>query len=122
MLLTHHKVLNRWLHLGGHADGESNILNVALREAKEESGINGIKPLNNQIFDVDVHPIPEYKKRSEPAHFHYDIRYILIAPITEFSISDESDELKWFSIKEMKNYQWNESVGRMIRKWEKLLG
>jgi len=58
VLMTHHKKLNRWLQLGGHADGNPDVFTVALREAQEESGLKRIKPLAQQIFDIDVHPIP----------------------------------------------------------------
>ena len=53
-LLMHHRKLNKWLQLGGHADGDSDILAVALKEAQEESGITSIEPVNNRIFDIDI--------------------------------------------------------------------
>ena len=61
-LLTHHRKLDRWLQLGGHADGQWHIEEVALREAREESGLThfDIVPINGVVmpFDVDVHEIP----------------------------------------------------------------
>ncbi|HLJ45366.1 MAG TPA: NUDIX hydrolase [Bryobacteraceae bacterium] len=114
VLLTHHRKLNRWLQLGGHCDGDSNVLRVALREAHEESGLLEIEPLSDSIFDVDVHLIPDWKH--EPAHFHYDIRYLLRASKREpFRISEESRELAWKSLDEVA--AGNEpSLVRMVRK------
>src|ERR1044071_8835169 len=63
------KKLGKWLQLGGHADGNPDVLAVALREAQEESGFKKIHALSDEIFDVDVHSIP--KHGAEPAHFHY---------------------------------------------------
>lgn len=96
-LLTLHRKLQRWMQTGGHADGDPEPLRVALREATEESGIAGIIPLHREIFDIDIHPIPENKTKNEPEHLHYDIRYLLQAPHEDFSISDESDALAWWS-------------------------
>ncbi len=59
VLLTHHKKLNRWLQLGGQADGNSDVLWVAMREAQEESGLEGVGPISRVIFDIDIHRIPE---------------------------------------------------------------
>ena len=71
VLLTHHKKLNRWLQLGGHSDGDPNTWNVALREATEESGIQGIEFVMKEIFDIDIHTIPENPKKNEPQFFHH---------------------------------------------------
>src|SRR5580704_14695900 len=57
-LLTHHAKLNQWFQLGGHCDGNSDVLAVAVKEAQEESGIQEIRPVNDQIFDIDIHLIP----------------------------------------------------------------
>ena len=63
-LLTLHRKLGKWLQLGGHADGDADILRVAMREAQEESGISGIVPVSAHIFDVDIHRIPARPTRS----------------------------------------------------------
>jgi 8-oxo-dGTP pyrophosphatase MutT (NUDIX family) len=74
-LLTHHRKLNKWLQLGGHADGDPDILRVALREAREESNLDAIRPVSEDIFDVDIHVIPA--RGAEPEHLHYDVRFLL---------------------------------------------
>jgi len=124
-LLTHHKKLNRWLQLGGHSDGDNNILNVALKEAEEESGIADINPVKTEIFDIDVHDIPENKKKGEPKHKHYDIRFLLQAENEDFIISDESNDLKWVTLQELdemaKNGEIDEAITRMQQKWKEFL-
>lgn len=114
-LLTHHKKLGLWLQCGGHADGDPDVLQVALREAREESGIVGIETLSTEIFDVDVHRIPAGK---EPEHFHYDVRFALIAPPgAELVVSEESHALAWVPRAEIDRYGTDDSVRRMAEKW-----
>ncbi len=123
-LLTHHRKLDRWLQLGGHADGETNVEEVALREAQEESGMTAFElhRNDNQLvpLDVDVHEIPAHG--TEPAHEHHDIRFLLIAgPGQELTISDESKDLRWFNRDELLETTREESVLRMLRKAERAL-
>lgn len=121
VLLTHHKFLNRWLQFGGHSDGEKNTLSVAMRETFEESGISNIKPVNGEIFDVDAHIIPENKKKNEPEHYHYDIRFLLTTSQKNYIVSDESTELGWFTIEEFKKIDQTESGKRFVKKWQQLI-
>ena len=116
VLLTHHKKLDRWLQLGGHADGDSNILNVALREAEEESGLQDIELARPGIFDIDIHPIPA--RKSEPEHFHYDVRFAFRATGDQrFVVSDESNHLAWVPIVELSTVVSDHSMLRMADKW-----
>jgi 8-oxo-dGTP pyrophosphatase MutT (NUDIX family) len=116
VLFTHHKKLGKWLQPGGHADGDPDVLRVAVREAREESGIEKIEPISQEIFDLDVHAIPEHKGIT--AHYHYDIRYALqVTGDAAFKISDESIDLAWVAINEIPNYSREESLLRMQRKW-----
>ncbi len=118
VLLTHHRKLEKWIQLGGHSDGESQVLEVALREAREESGIEAIVPVSEQIFDVDVHWIP--KRHDEPGHYHYDIRFLLqVGGESRFQVSDESINLAWVHRDELPGLALEESVLRMYRKWLK---
>ena len=81
VLLLHHRKLDRWLQPGGHGDpGEETGEEVALREAYEESGIEGLAlhPAAPRPLDVDVHDIPA--RANEPAHEHLDLRYLVVAP------------------------------------------
>ena len=114
-LLTHHKKLGKWLQLGGHADGELNPLAVAMREAGEESGLSRLRVVSEAIFDLDRHLIPA--RKTEPDHWHYDIRFMIEAePEESFVISDESHDLAWIEITRMADYNAEESMLRMARK------
>jgi 8-oxo-dGTP pyrophosphatase MutT (NUDIX family) len=117
-LLTHHGKLDKWLQLGGHADGESDILRVALREAEEESGLPGIRAVSDAIFDVDIHLIPA--RRTEPEHFHYDVRFLLEADRNlPLRMSDESKDLQWVPLEQVEQLTREESVLRMVRKTQR---
>jgi 8-oxo-dGTP pyrophosphatase MutT (NUDIX family) len=99
VLLLHHRKLERWLQPGGHADpGESDGETVALREAREETGIEALAlhPSAPRPLDVDVHEIPA--RGSEPAHEHLDLRYLVLAPDASVPrrAADESNDLRWF--------------------------
>ena len=99
-LLTLHHNLQRWMQTGGHADGDPDSLRVALKEAEEESGITGLVPISDEIFDIDIHLIPARPAKGEPAHYHYDVRYLLRAPHEQFVISHESDDLAWWRVED----------------------
>lgn len=91
VLLHHHRRLDRWLQLGGHDEGEHDPLQTALREAREESGLRDLTPLQTAIFDIDVHEIPA--GRSEPAHLHHDVRYALLTSTPDAIAQDEAESL-----------------------------
>ena len=116
VLLTHHRKLDRWMQLGGHADGDSDILRVALKEAAEESGIEGIVALRPSIFDLDVHEIPA--RGEVPAHYHYDLRFALLAPAgCLLKVSEESHEIAWVALDEIEKLTREASILRMRDKW-----
>ncbi|HEX8040807.1 MAG TPA: NUDIX hydrolase [Chryseosolibacter sp.] len=121
-LLTHHAKLDRWLQPGGHADGDENILAVARKEAREETGLATLELLNPQIFDIDIHPIPA---RSDfPRHFHYDIRFLFRANMNEsFTVTAESKNLAWIPVEDLASRTGaNVSIMRMAEKVKALLG
>ena len=102
-LLTLHHKLQIWVQPGGHADGDSDVLRVACREAMEESGITEIRVLDSEIFDIDIHTIPARPATGEPEHYHYDVRYLLQAGHENYTISNESDALGWFTREEIQH-------------------
>jgi len=112
-LLTHHAKLNKWLQPGGHCDGDGDVARVALREAHEETGLPGLRLWNDSIFDVDAHEIPA--RGAEPAHIHYDIRYLIQADRgIPLKLSDESHELRWVRLDEIGKLNTDASVLRMV--------
>lgn len=119
VLLTHHAKLDRWLQLGGHADGESDVFAVAVKEAEEESGLENFVQVGEGIFDIDIHPIPA--RKGEPEHLHYDVRYVLRPTGSlEFTVSDESHDLRWVQPEEVKELTTEVSMMRMVEKWLKM--
>jgi 8-oxo-dGTP pyrophosphatase MutT (NUDIX family) len=114
-LLTHHLKLDKWLQLGGHADGDGNLLEVAWREACEESGLARIRALSTKIFDLDRHWIPP--RKTDPGHYHYDLRFLFEAdPREPLAISAESRDLAWVELGRVALLNPEESMLRMVRK------
>lgn len=114
-LLTHHRKLNKWLQLGGHADGDPDIFSVALREVQEESGLQKITPLSEEIFDIDIHLIPG----PSGGHYHYDVRFLFEAdPEEKLIVSHESHDLDWVLFDTLEKISQEPSVLRMRKKTE----
>jgi 8-oxo-dGTP pyrophosphatase MutT (NUDIX family) len=117
-LLTHHRKLNKWFQTGGHCDGDSDVLNVAIKEAMEETGLTDIQAISLSIFDIDIHQIPE--RKGVPQHLHYDVRFLLEADINEpLIISSESSDLTWVEISKVSQLNDSQSIMRMVCKGEK---
>lgn len=128
ILLTHHRKLNDWLQLGGHSDGDPHSFEVALKECQEESGLKnfefvdfwtsrGQSTRHPLIFDLDRHLIPA--RKSEPEHYHYDVRYLLQtdekAPL---QITEESNDLKWIPLSDAYEVARQSSMHRPFKKIE----
>lgn len=125
VLLLHHRKLARWLQPGGHADpGEALGEAVALREAHEETGIEGLALLNGapRPLDVDVHAIPA--RGDEPAHEHLDLRYLVVAPdgASARLKADESHAIRWFAWEELASLDLDPGLRRALGKVRRLLG
>ena len=116
VLMTHHKKLNKWLQLGGHADGNQDLLEVAYSEAVEESGFQKFKIVTDNIFDLDIHSFPKYKEI--PKHFHFDIRFIIENTRSgeSLTVSNESHDVAWIHINDVLNKNPEESMVRMLKK------
>ncbi|MDH5299814.1 MAG: NUDIX hydrolase [Gammaproteobacteria bacterium] len=115
VLMIHHRKLNRWLQPGGHSDGDPNTLQVALREAREETGLDSIQPVSEAVFDVDIHTIPA--RRDEPQHEHFDVRFLLQAddslPILR---TEETNDIAWMTLDEVLQHAQEDSIVRMLNK------
>jgi 8-oxo-dGTP pyrophosphatase MutT (NUDIX family) len=114
-LLTHHRKLDKWFQTGGHCDGDSDVLNVAMKEAMEETGLADIQAVSPNIFDIDIHEIPE--RKGVPTHLHYDVRFLLEADINEpLIISSESSDLAWVELSKVSQLNNSQSIMRMVLK------
>ena len=121
-LLHYHKRLGRWLQVGGHAEYETDFARVALREAREETGLPDLehhppravpKPL-----DYDVHTIPQ--DRNKPEHLHLDFRYVLVThqPEALAPAAGESLQFRWLDCAEVTDMRAaiDGSLQRLLRK------
>jgi 8-oxo-dGTP pyrophosphatase MutT (NUDIX family) len=113
-LLIYHAKLDAWFQPGGHADEGEKITAVSLREATEETGLS-LQMLGEQVFDIDIHLIPA--RKTEIAHFHYDVRFVFEADQDQLpTISAESKDLRWIPLSEIKNFNSEASIMRMVQK------
>jgi 8-oxo-dGTP pyrophosphatase MutT (NUDIX family) len=121
MLLHHHRRLDRWLQMGGHVEGDETTSMAALREAREESGLEDLSLLTGGILDLDVHGIPAGK--GEPDHHHFDVRYLARTATPEAVRLDaaESNELAWVTLERARELMNAEESSRVIRKIERVL-
>ncbi len=103
MLVVYHNIYDAWIFPGGHADGEENLLSVAVREVEEETGLK-TKVLDESIFAISASPIVGHVKRGKyvPAHTHLDVVYLLEADDKEQLAfrEDESKGVKWITFEE----------------------
>jgi 8-oxo-dGTP pyrophosphatase MutT (NUDIX family) len=119
VLLLHHRKLERWLQPGGHGDpGEATGEAVALREAREETGLPGLvlHPRAPRPLDVDVHDIPA--RPHEPAHQHLDLRYLVVAPAEAETVRslEETNDLRWFRWDELPGLDLDGGLNRLLAK------
>lgn len=116
-LLAHHKSLNKLMQFGGHIDAQdTTIYNAVLREVEEETGL---KPALAQedIYDVDLHDVPERPVKNEPAHKHYDVRFLIEVPFSKPNPpAGESQEIAWYTLDDITPELCEDSVLRMARK------
>ncbi|NEV63262.1 NUDIX hydrolase [Thiorhodococcus minor] len=121
VLLLHHRKHDQWFQPGGHADGDSDILRVALRETSEETGLDSshIRLVDGAIFDVDIHTIPASARG--PEHEHIDIRF-LVEMDDDLVIpgNDESHQVLWVPLRQVARFNNNRSTHRMVEKTRRL--
>lgn len=120
LLLLHGKH-NEWFQPGGHADGDADILRVALRETHEETGLDPshIHLVDGQLFDVDIHTIPA--SQTDPRHEHIDCRFLVeIDDSLPVPGSHESHDIMWVPLHLVARYNNNRSTYRMVEKTRRL--
>lgn len=113
VLMVYHNIYDSWSWLGGHADGETNLLDVAMREVSEESGVKNIHPVSEDIYSLEVLTVDGHVKCGEyvSSHLHLNVTYLIEADEEELlSIkSDENSGVKWFGL--------NEAIEASSEKW-----
>ena len=101
VLMVYHNIYNSWSWLGGHADGETDLLSVAIREVKEEAGISNVRPVSEEIFSLESLTVDGHVKKGNyvSSHLHLNITYLLEADSEEqVSVkADENSGVMWFS-------------------------
>ena len=105
VLLVYHNIYNSWSWMGGHADGESDLLDVAIKEVKEESGLKHVEVLTPDIFSLEVLCVDGHEKKGKyvPSHLHLNVTYLLTALVSdELSIKpDENSGVEWIDINDI---------------------
>lgn len=117
VLMIYHNIYQSWAWTGGHADGESDLLGVALREVQEETGVENIKPLENDIFSLEIVCVNGHVKRGKyvSSHIHLNVTYLLEADESEMLRikEDENSGVKWVDIDkavELSNEEWMKKI------------
>lgn len=120
-VLVRHRRLARWVQPGGHIEAMETPFQAAAREAAEETGLQGLIPWSQELFHLSVHRFPEGK--DGPAHFHYDLRYLFLAPgVSELPGSAESDGVKWVRLDELQDFSDEATILDMAGKTRALAG
>lgn len=105
VLMAYHNIYDSWSWLGGHVDGNSNLLDVALNEAKEESGITNVSTLQKDIFSLEILCVDGHEKRGEyvPSHLHLNVTYLLEADMEQPLVKkpDENSGVEWIKTSEI---------------------
>ena len=105
ILMVYHKIYNSWAWTGGHSDGDNNLLYVAMKEAKEETGIKNVKPILNDIYSLELISVRGHIKKGKyvASHTHFNVTYLLEADENEeiHIKEDENIGVKWVPIDEI---------------------
>lgn len=122
VLMVHHNIYNSWAWTGGHADGDEDLLSVAIKEAKEETGVKNIVPIKKDIISIDILPVLGHIKKGKyvSPHLHASIAYLIEADEREQLIvkPDENSGVKWIPMDEIDLYS-NET--HMKKVYEKII-
>lgn len=130
ILMAYHNIYKSFSWLGGHCDGERDCLKVALKEVKEESGIQNVKPVSEEILSIEALTVDGHYKHGEyvASHLHLNVTYLIEADDSEpLKIKeDENSAVKWFDVDkavEASNEEWfrNNVYSKLNRKMEKFI-
>lgn len=102
VLMVYHNIYNSWSWTGGHADGDTDLLAVALRECREETGVETVEPVSRDIFSLEVLTVDGHEKRGQyvPSHLHMNVTYLLEADENETLrvCEGENSDVRWFTL------------------------
>ncbi len=108
VLMIFHNIYNSWSWTGGHADGDTDFLQIALKEAREETGLEQLQPLREHVFTVDILPVWSHMKRGVfvNSHLHLNYTYLLTADehLPLHIKADENSDVRWLEIKNLRRY------------------
>lgn len=115
LLLILHGKLHRWLQPGGHVEpADADIIAAARREVAEEVGLAEVTLASDGIFDVDIHTLPPMK--GAPAHEHFDVRFLFVAPSRVFLAGSDARAARWVKFEDVSEVESDASVMRAVRK------
>lgn len=119
-LVVYHNIYKAWTWTGGHADGEPNLLNVALKEAQEETGLCKIRPLSELPAVLDILSVPAHIKNGKyiSAHLHISVGYLLAADENQpiFIKADENSGVQWILLGDLFKYCTEPEMAGVYRK------
>lgn len=119
-LMIHHNIYHSWSWTGGHADGEEDLLIVAMKELQEETGVKNVKPVTSDIFSLDVLPVLGHVKDGKyvSAHLHLSVAYLIKADEDEKLIvkADENSDVRWIPINEVVAYSDEPHMQKLYQK------
>ena len=102
VLMVYHRIYDSWSWTGGHADGERDLLSVALREVREETGVRSARPVTEDVYSLEVLTVDGHEKRGEyvPSHLHMNVTYLLEADDSEALkiCEEENSGVAWFTL------------------------
>lgn len=105
VLMAYHNLYDSWAWLGGHADGDSDLLAVALREAEEESGVSEVRVVTDEILSIETLCVEGHEKRGRyvPSHLHLNVTYLLEAdPGQPLRVKpDENSAVAWIAVEDI---------------------
>lgn len=104
VLMVYHNIYQSWSWVGGHADGDEDLLNVAMKEAQEETGLTNVRPVSPEIYSLEILGVQAHEKKGEhiATHMHLNVTYLLEASEKEaIKIKpDENSDIRWFPLEQ----------------------
>ncbi len=120
VIMAYHNIYNSWAWTGGHADGDGNLLNVALKEANEETGLKNLKVLSDNFLGIQILTVNSHIKRGKfvPSHLHLDCCFLLEADENDsLKIKeDENSGVKWVDINDVLELTNEENMKPIYKK------